>query len=65
MGTKEIIEKLQSGLYDIEYNIENDFLIGALKKKTNPTGLGRFEFVVRGIEEQEKFVEDVKKYLDK
>ncbi|MCB2295953.1 hypothetical protein LGK95_21060 [Clostridium algoriphilum] len=64
MNNKEIIENLQSGLYDIEYGVnKEDILIGALMEKTNSSGLGRFEFAVSGIEEQKRFLEDVNKYF--
>lgn len=67
MTAKEILEKLNTRDYIIEHSVEeekgNNIIIGAISKKSNPSGFGRREFVLREKSEQEEFIQGYQEYL--
>lgn len=62
MEFTEIIEKIKSNNYFVEFEYDTEktnVIVGALKEKKNPKGLGRFEFAIRDKKEQKIFVESI------
>lgn len=62
MNIKEILNAIEEGKHFIEFQFDSEthnFIVGAIKEKGNPSGLGRHEFAIKEKDDQVIFLNKI------